>query len=224
MKTKLNNAGEQQPYISSGNGKKSGQYTFKNSVFLESEKCDYKNLCDKLSPAQMYAIRQYSIYTYGKILNKKIRENRLTNIDELMVSLILVGISQHKLRNDITVFRGINVSNDIYLSKFYNKYEANEIIDGSLICSTSRNENRAINASIGKESSSIAIVFEIPLLKNDYALPIEDIAISSKEEEILLAKPTYKIQSIKHCKVNNFKYLKIKIKLERKKENENQHL
>lgn len=202
MNTKRNNGNEQQPYIPAGHGKESGQYTNKVYVdnnyddFIIKEGCTKPELIRLLSEEEYEAIKKYSNYIFGRALNKALREQKCSYKDAVMALKIFSAIKKHQLKNSIEVYRGITVTNEVFIKDFYNKYVNNEVIPGSLICSTSRRLKRAIEGAKADEANKIGIIFVGTLPKGYNALPIEAIAKNTNEQEILLFQPIYKIKLI----------------------------
>ena len=204
-----------QPYMPAGNGSRSGRYIKKGFVqFLISEHCLKSDLEKNLTKEELFAIRRYSDYLYGPILNKAIREGKLNKTDTLLKDLIVRAIWKHRLENAVIVYRGISVQRKIYDDVFYANYTSGKSIVGSTICSTSRTINRAISAARAIDSSLVCLIFIAKLPKGYHALPIEAIAIDEEEREVLLTSPRYIIENIKEVNQNEqtLKFLKIKIK------------
>lgn len=213
--TKENNGGEQQPYIPAGNGKESGQFTFKESNYCIEENCTNAELKDLLTSVEYEIIRKYTNIETGKKLNEAIRKNTLSKFGELMRDSIISSINKHSLKQDVVVYRGINVSYDVFYHSFYSNYIQRKSITGSLICSTSRCKERAIRASKTNNKYGVGLVFEIFLPKGYKALPIEAVALDPREQEILISRPMYKITQIKNVKIKNHCFKQIVVKLER---------
>jgi len=213
---KDNRGKEQQPYIPPGNGSESGEYTYKDpNCYSSTEECSDSELKKLLSSDEYTFIRKYSIYSIGITLNKAIREKCLSRYGMKMRDCIISAIKKYKIKNDIKVFRGIKVSKEIYVKEFYNKYIKGEMIEGSLICSTSRDFKRAIRASISSNPSDVSLVFELNLPRGFNALPIEDIAVDNREREILISKPWYKIIKFERWHYGEISFTKVILELER---------
>ena len=227
MNTKRNNGNEQQPYIPAGHGKESGQYTNKVYVdnnyddFIIKEGCTQSELEALLTESEYNAIKEYTNPVIGCALNKANREDNLTIDQAIMTRLILNGISRHNLKDGVEVYRGITVTNEVFIKDFYNKYVNHETINGSRICSTSRKLQRAIESAKTNKENCIGIIFVGILPKGYNALPVEKIAYNPQEKEIIIAKPVYKIKSIETGYLNN-KMVKI-IRVELKGANQHEH-
>lgn len=214
--------GKDQPFIPKGHGSESGQYCKKPpSDYASSEHCTRDNLTASLSGEELYYVKRYSNYEFGTALNAAIRENRLTKTDEMFKNNVVSAISKHRLETPLTVYRGIRVSHKVFLRNFVMNFILDKPIVGSTICSTSRRYTRAVAAAQNDDSNSDGILFEINLPKGYCALPIEDVAASPKEQEILLASPKYLIEDIEDCASNGYHFKKIKIKLLGDNDNEN---
>ena len=220
MNTKRNNGDEQQPFIPAGHGKESGQYTNKVYVdnnyddFIIKEGCTQLELKSLLTTREYKAIKKYSFYDCGRELNKALRDNNLTIEQAIMYGLVRDGIKKHQLKNSIEVYRGITVTNEVFIKDFYNKYVNHETATGSKLCSTSRDIERAIGGAKSKEPNKIGIIFVGILPKGYSALPIEAIAYDSNEKEILIAEPIYKIKTIETGYLNHqmIKIIEVELK------------
>lgn len=216
INTKENKAGEQQPYIPSGHGERSGEYTYKNSSnYAIEENCTFFELEKFLTSKELSCLISYSQPEIGINLNKNIRNNQLSNEEMEMKAAIISAIKKHNLKKEVTVFRGIKISSDLYSELFYNRYMYNLPIKGSVICSTSRDINRAKKAAYSTNKNMVSIVFQANLPKGYNALPIEDISIDPSEQEILINEPIYRIKSLELCVERDWQYVKIKIYLGR---------
>ena len=207
--------GRLQPYVSKGNGERSGQYTKMSfrEEFIISERCTKLDLLMILSKEEIEAVKQYTIYEIGTTLNKAIRENRMSEDDAALKNKILSAISKHKLEEAVTVYRGITVSRDVYRENFLRNYLLDMPIIGSLICSTSRSKTRAYIAATTQNEEKIGIVFYGRLPRGYNALPIEGISNSPAEKEILISAPKYQIENIEGTIWKGCKIMLIKIKI-----------
>ncbi len=173
-----------------------------------------------LSSEELYYVELYSNYQFGTALNAAIRENRMTKTDEMFKNALVSAIGKHRLENPLTVYRGIKVRHEVFLRDFVLKYILDEPIVGSTICSTSRRYARAEASAQNDDPEFDGILFEIDLQKGYNALPIEDVAVNEKEQEILLTSPRYLIEDIEDCASNGYHFKKIKVKLLGGDENE----
>jgi len=208
-----------QPYIPAGNGEESGEYTFKSSSYSDfsiREECTKEDLNQLLTDEEYYFVRRYTNYKNGRNLNDAIRNNNLSEYGKKMRDSILSAIKKHSLKQEITVYRGIKVSNATYLINFYTKYRLKERIDGLLICSATRRIKRAIKATLSPSSNEISLLFEIKLPRGYSALPIEEISFDSSEQEILISKPIYKIKDIQNWHIGKHNFKKLLIEIEEK--------
>ncbi len=121
-------------------------------------------------------MKTYTNFMIGTALNKAIREKRLSRDDEILKNRIVSAISKHHLKNPVKVYRGIVVPLEVYLQNFVVKYLLDKPIEGSLICSTSRDPLRAAMGAKADTAKQIGIVFSIELPKGYPALPIEKIS------------------------------------------------
>ncbi len=204
-----------QPYISKGNGEKSGQYA-KDAImdgYLLSESCTKLDLAKLLSEEEFSSIQNYTKYQIGSALNKAIRNKAMSKEDVALKDRIVSAISKHKLKAPVITYRGIVVSKDVYEKNFLARYIFNLPIDGSLICSTSREYGRASTAAKTKEAGKIGIIFCCELPKGYPALPVEGIAKDKAEREILISAPRYEIEEITNCRCGRFVFKRIKVKI-----------
>ena len=204
-----------QPYIPKGNGEKSGQYA-KNAIkddYLLSESCTRLDLEKLLSKEEFSSIQNYTKYQIGSALNKAIRDKAMSKEDVVLKDRIVSAISKHKLKAPIITYRGIVVSKDVYEKNFLARYIFDLPIDGSLICSTSRDYGRASTAAKTKEAGKIGIIFCCELPKGYPALPVEGIAKDKAEREILISAPRYVIEEITNCRYGRFVFKRIKVKI-----------
>ena len=232
LNEKPGGGGEMQPYVPAGNGDKSGEYTNASyesfdhytrrglakslrKEFITNNHCSAKELEAKLSKEEINAVVLYSDFEVGRALNKNIRNNTMSEEDNVMCKNIENAIQKHRLYEDVRVYRGITVPRKVYEEKFWSAYVNDKVISGSRICSTSRNMFRAFVGTISKNKDDVGIIFSCELKRGDSALPIEDIAKTSGEEEILLSNPMYYISDIKKAKVNGKEIIKIDIILVR---------
>lgn len=161
---KPNKAGELQPYIPKGNGDKSGEYTF--SYFCVREGCTKEDLKKILTEEEIRAVRSYTDFRVGCALNKRLRDGSFTMEDAKTENLIHLAITKHKMKNNLIVYRGIAIDKETFFREFYEKYKTKEVVNRSIICSTSRNIKRAIKGATNtKSTKNINVVFEILLLK-----------------------------------------------------------
>ncbi len=207
--------GKLQPYISKGNGEKSGQYTKNDSSggYLAAESCTEIDLEKILSKKELFSVKSYTNYKIGTALNAAIREGRMTEADKELKDQILSAIAKHKLKQPIAVFRGIVVSREVFERNFLVPYLLDIPIDGSLICSTTRRLERAAIGAKAKKQGDIGIIFYGVLPANCPALPLEGISENPEEKEILVTAPKYQIEEITNCSCKGFKFKRIKIKI-----------
>lgn len=214
--------GRRQLYIPKGHGAKSGQYCrMTEGDYVTSERCTKEELRARLTEWELFYVRRYSDFTFGRALNKAIREKRMSLADKVFKSNLVSAIGKHKLLAPITVYRGIMVSLEVYRDNFYRKYIHGESIVGSVICSTSRKLERATSVTDGIGPDFIGIVFEIDLPKGYSALPIESIAMDPDEQEILLSSPRYVIDNIRDCESERGRYKLVKARILGGNDNEN---
>ncbi len=230
-KLKPGGGGKPQPYLAEGNGEKSGEYTDKYSsninnykrsnnqnneslAFCKKQLATKENLRQLLTPLEYANIVKYTSYNYGRTLNKAIRDGILTAKQKEATTSIINAINKHYISSETTVFRGINVDENTFRNFLYSK-EYGLVITGSLICSTSRDINRAFKGALNGSNNNFPIVFECIIPKNYNGLPVEDISLDRTEKEILLSAPNYYINSIDRKLKDNKYYYHINITLVR---------
>ncbi len=167
----------------------------------------------QLSEEEFSSIQNYTKYQIGSALNKAIRNKAMSKEDVVLKDRIVSAISKHKLKAPVITYRGIVVSKDVYEKNFLARYIFNLPIDGSLICSTSREYGRASTAAKTKEAGKIGIIFCCELPKGYPALPVEGIAKDKAEREILISAPRYEIEEITNCRCGRFVFKRIKVKI-----------
>ncbi len=214
-KCKPGGGNKPQPYVPKGNGEESGQYAKKDYAddYAKSEGCTKEELLKTLEKEELEAVKAYTNFMIGTALNKAIREKRMSHDDEILKNRIVSAISKHHLKNPVKVYRGIVVPLEVYLQNFVVKYLLDKPIEGSLICSTSRDPLRAAMGAKADTAKQIGIVFSIELPKGYPALPIEKISKNRGEKEILLSVPRYIIQEITECSLKGFRFKRIMIKI-----------
>ncbi len=206
--------GKDQPYVAKGHGGKSGQYCKKQeNDYASSEHCTAEELTALLTGEELYYVERYSDFEFGIPLNAAIRKGAMTRTDEMFKDNVVSAIGKHKLENPLTVFRGISVKRKVYLRNFVLNFILDKPIIGSTICSTSRKFSRAVEGAHTDDADSVGILFEIDLPKGYKALPIESVAVSKKEQEILLSSPRYLIDDMEAREVGGYHYVWIKVKL-----------
>lgn len=141
-----------------------------------------------------------------------IRENQINEFSRYLSNSIVDSIKKSRVKNEIILYRGLHTPLSILEKNFIAPYLKNKVITGSLICSTSRNIERAIQATVNNKNE-IPVVFEINMPKNGHALSIENVAHDANEQEFLLTSPKYIITDLGTCINNNIKYIKIYVKI-----------
>lgn len=210
---KIGGGGKYQCYIPKGFGHKSGQYCKEDENFAISEHCTGDELRNTLSEDEIRCVELYTDSSFGISLNKAIRKGVMSESQEKTKNLIIKAIRSHRMRNAVTVYRGITVSFGVYLRDFLAKYISNTPIVGSVVCSTSREPGRALMAAEKNVRDYTGIVFEINIPKGYHALPIEEISSNPGEKEILLESPKYMIEKIENRDVAGYRLKWIKVKL-----------
>ncbi len=210
---KIGGGGKYQCYIPKGFGSKSGQYCKEEENFAISEHCTSEELRTTLSNDEIRCVKLYTDSYFGISLNKAIRSGVMSKEQEEVKNKIVKAIRSHRMRSDVTVYRGIKISLGVYLREFLAKYISNTPIVGSVICSTSRTLRRASLAARTSEHDYVGIIFEISIPKGYHALPIEDISSNPDEQEILLQSPKYVIEKIENSNLPGFRLKRIKIRL-----------